>query len=291
MSLLSERVYANPRYSDLTDPKEKQKVLDEITPEILAGLTAQQICDHTREVYDTTVQEYVNENHNQGIIFDLAVFMNTVPQGGRVLDVGCGVGRDALFMSCSDPEFRRELMNRTVNDKTVFDLCGYVPQRTFRVIAIDSSAEMLNFARSQETELSKKCQDMKRVTFMLADMHQLGRLRFANKFDGIFCCTSLLTHTPAELVKPSIESLSGLLNPGGVLFISYTNGRATGIYDKLKLSQTGFIKYFSQPDPEVIEMLAERYSLKLERQTISDFEVGHVVKVKNLFVAQFFRKT
>lgn len=82
------------------------------------------------------------------------------------------------------------------------------------------------------------------------------------------------------------------LKPGGLFFASYTSGLADGgRYDKLLLSSTGRIKYFSQPDPSQIAAAAGLNGLLLVSESLSDLEAkGRVIK-KDLFVSQLYRKT
>lgn len=286
MSKLSNLVYSNSRYSDLVDSKEKQRVLDEITPEILESLSTQEICDHTNEVYNATVDEYADEKHNIDVIDELIEFMDILPDNCRVLDIGCGVGRDSLFMAYGDNHFRERQMQRDTKGKTTIEKFP-VPTKVFKPIGLDSSVAMIEHARKKARELLG---GRFYPQFVQMDMHDIDRAYFSENFDGILCCTSLLTHTPKELVEPSLASLSQLLKTDGTLLLTYINRLSNNPYDKLKLSQTGHIKYFSQPDPDDIVAVAEAFGLKLTKQTMNDFEVDGVVKVKNLFVAQFYRK-
>ena len=118
----------------------------------------------------------------------------------------------------------------------------------------------------------------------------LNMITYKPLFSGIWSCAALFTHTPLELLDVALHSVSSSISQDGIFFVSYTNGQATGIYDKLLLSSTGIIKYFSQPNPKQITDIAERYNLYLEKEKFNDFEVNGVIKKKNLFVSQFFRK-
>lgn len=293
MTKLEELVFSHPEYQALGDEAsrgDRQKVLDEITVEILGQLSAQDITSHVREVYDDTVKEYAVTPHNLGIVDELVRFMELVPDKGRVLDVGCGVGRDVLFMSIPDTNYREENMSRVTDGKTTLERLP-VPTTTFHVVGIDNSQGMIAEARSRVHEALQGGllpPYGPRPLMVLGDMHDIA-LRRAISFDGIWSCTALFTHTPRELLQPAMESVAKALNRGGVFAATYTNGRADGRYDKLLPSSTGRIKYFSQPDPDEIAELAKACSLILESESFSDYRMGDRV-VESLFVAQFFRK-
>lgn len=79
-------------------------------------------------------------------------FLRHVRPGGRVLDAGCGVGRDALVFS----------------------------ERGYGVVAFDASEEMARLARERAGDRAA----VHRIRFEDIDWHE--------EFDGIWCCASLL---------------------------------------------------------------------------------------------------
>ncbi len=288
------RLYAYGSLLDDSAPQsEKQKVLDEITPAVLGRVEPRDLVIHAREVYDATADEYAKNPHTKDIIDELVQFMFMLPDGARVLDIGCGVGRDSLFMSVKDEAFRKEHMGRMKGGiSTREKFC--IPQKTFAVTGIDNSLKMLALAKERSSQLIQKSLITYKTspTFDYEDMHtiDIDPQYSLGDFDGIWSCTALFTHTPVQMFQLAMGSVSGALKSGGVFFASYTNGVADGQHDKLLLSSTGRVKYFSQPSPEEITDLAEQHGLILKAQMFSDFEIrGKVIK-ENLFVSQFFKK-
>jgi len=295
MTKLENLVLTHSKYVALggnADKKAVQAVLDEITDEVLAGLTPDEICRHVQEVYDATVDEYIKNPHNKDIIDELIVFMSMLPDEARVYDIGCGPGRDTFFMSIADEEYRKSQMCRVKNGKTTLEKFS-VPTKVFEVVGIDSAPEMIGLAFSKELKLRANRllpEDVLTFPYLLQkDMHD-PHLEGFGPFDAIWSCTALFTHTPRAQLFPAMESVARILKNNGIFFASYTSGRVDGRYDKLLLSSTGRIKYFSQPDPDEIAKIAQTCGLKLEKELFSDFEVGGKVLKKDLFVSQFFRK-
>ena len=181
-------------------------------------------------------------------------------------------------------------MQRITDGKKTIDKYP-VPKKTFKVLGLDNSREMLKFA---ENEVIHKWKTFKAPPiFFQNDMHRLNQknAKTLNQiFNGIWSCTSLLTHTPKELVKPTIKLWTDCLLPGGKFYLSYINGKATGYYDYLQLSSTGYIKYFSQPDPDKIKKVAEKCGLKEIFFGSNDYSIKGKLKVKDFFVSHIFEK-
>lgn len=298
MTKLENLVHSHPQYKALeenADKKVRQAVLDEIAVGVLANLSSEDICQHVREVYDATVDEYVKNPHNKDVIDDLIEFMDMLPQGSMVLDAGCGTGRDVLFMSVTDVDFRKSRMGRISKGQTTLEKFPVVPSVVFKVTGIDSSRKMLDLAGNKKDELIKTRllppfgYDNPFPNFAWEDIHNIDSIVFGG-YDGIWSCTALFTHTPRSLIEPAMQSAATALKRGGILFLSYTNGQAEMKYDKLLLSSTSRIKYFSQPDPAMIWFVAKKHGLELIKESFSDFEMNGKVIKKDLFVSQFFRK-
>lgn len=114
-------------------------------------------------------------------------FLPHVPAGGRILDAGCGSGRDALA-------FR---------------------QRGHAVEAFDASRELATLASAHAG-----------IPVRVMDFLQLGDdadARFDCPFDGIWACASLLHVAEAEQCE-AWTRLWRLLAPGGVVYASYKLG-------------------------------------------------------------------
>lgn len=292
MTNLEIAVFGNEKYSSLSadaSKQERQSMLDIITDEVIQRLTPEEISRHVQEVYNATIDEYAANSHNLHIVDELVEMMSLLPPNARVLDMGCGTGRDVLFMSVPDEKFREELMGRTRMGKTTREKFS-VPVATFRVIGIDSSSEMLSVAMKWRSSLTEdgllKHDEYPR--FLERDI--TGNIDSIGTFDGIWSCAALFTHTPKSCLVTTLNSISEIMKEGGLFLTTYTNGLAGGKYDKLLLSSTGRIKYFSHPNPNEISGIAKQCGLVLESEQFSDFEVGDKVLKKDLFVSQLFRK-
>lgn len=275
--------------------EEIQKFLDENTDEIIFHLSPEERCEAIQQVYDETADAYEAEPHHKFIIDELVEFMNLLHKpNADVLDVGCATGRDTFFMSVANTEYRESLMGRKdSNGLTTFDKFP-VPQDLCRVTAIDASSNMrqlwaLKFNVLVDAGLLNK--DAGFPCFYQTDMH--AKLPCdKGKFDGIWSCTSLFTHTPKEYLKKTIESVAQIIKTEGIFFTSYKIGlEEGGCYDKLEFSKTGHIKWFSQPDPQEVSIIARGSGFRLMSQRFGNLpdKTGKVLKEK-LFVSQFFRK-
>jgi len=109
-------------------------------------------------------------------------FIDCLPPGARILDAGCGSGRDVKAFS----------------------------EMGFAVEAFDASAELVALAR----QLSGK--PVAQMRFQDVDA--------VEKYDGVWCCASLLHVSEAEL--PGVMTkLAIALKPGGVGYLSFKYGR------------------------------------------------------------------
>ncbi|MDX1608290.1 MAG: methyltransferase domain-containing protein, partial [Candidatus Spechtbacterales bacterium] len=190
------------------DRGKKQTALDEITPEVMEQLTPEDITEHTSSFYNENVDYYIKKSHSQGIIDELVNFMNSLSDGARVLDVGCGPGRDTLFMSIPDKEYRKTQMTREKNGKSMLERGIEVPSNSFRVVGIDRSLEMIEAATFAKIRAAKEgfLEDMSKARFVLADMHTIRP--WDGEFDAVWSCTALFTHTPRSLSEQSLQNVS-----------------------------------------------------------------------------------
>lgn len=125
--------------------------------------------------YGRTPDRYIWGKAPSRFAQDLAVL---VPRGGRILDLGCGEGRDSVF----------------------FARCGY------DVTGLDASADGLDkgerLAREYGVEVRWLCLSM-------ADLPAIGR------FDLIYSCGSI-HHLPAAERPPLFRRLKTLTRPNGL---------------------------------------------------------------------------
>lgn len=296
MTNLEKAVQRNETFKKLdkdADKKEVQKVLDEIAGSVLAELKPNDIIEHAVAVYNETAEEYRKNSHTQNIIPELLDFMAVLPNGARVLDIGCGPGRDAFFMTVRDQNFRKMFMENIESGMSVLqELYLSLSEKILQVDGIDRSTKMLDLARERGEELKKSglLTSATCPSFGFEEMHSLYEDYSCPTFNGIWSCTALFTHTPKPLIGPALATVSSVLKTSGIFFTSYTNGAAEGRYEKLLLSSTGKIKYFSHPDPNDIARMAKNHSLGLIRESYSDYKINGKVIKENLFVSQFYRK-
>lgn len=108
-------------------------------------------------------------------------FVAALPAQGRVLDAGCGSGRDSK----------------------AFARMGYT------VDAFDASPEMVAMA-SEHARLA-----VRQMRFDEVDA--------VSRYDGIWCCASLL-HVPSVELPDAMQRLARALKPGGIWYVSFKYG-------------------------------------------------------------------
>jgi len=292
---LEKLVFSHPAWikAAQADKKTKQMILDDIILfSVMPNMDPADLCESTAAVYGDTVEEYRKNPHTKHVIDDLVRFMGMLPEGALVLDIGCAYGRDSLFMALKDEGFRRSFMGRIKDGKNTVERYG-VPLKSFRTVGLDASPLMVDMARKYANHF--KClrtQADGYPYYLCRDMHSIEISDGSGPilFDGLWSCTALFTHTPQDRLEEAMESAVNALKPGGIFFVSYTNGRVGGAYDKLILSSTGRIKWFSQPDPDELIILAQKYGLEpIEESSFDDYAKGADF-AKDLFVSHFFRK-
>lgn len=116
-------------------------------------------------------------------------FLPLVPPGGRLLDFGCGAGRDSLVFA----------------------------QAGFDVLALDPCEAFVAHVKTL-SELTSGLQ---------ARLGSVEALEPTERFDGIWACASLL-HLPEAELPGVLARLTQALNPGGVLYASFKRGQFSG---------------------------------------------------------------
>lgn len=133
------------------------------------------------DYYQLHAQRFFSETVDVDMSELYCPFVAHLKPGARILDAGCGSGRDAKAF--------REM--------------GY------EVEAFDASAELVELAR-QHTGLPVKQMRFEDVTEV-------------ERYDGIWCCASLL-HVPLAELPGVMTQLSEALKPGGVWYLSFKYG-------------------------------------------------------------------
>lgn len=137
------------------------------------------------DVYDAKADEFFNryEGIDASVLYkDLISF---IPRNGNCVDIGCGSGRDAKWLS--------SLKNK--------------------VIAIDPSVELLKRARQKHGN---------EIEWKLDRLPDLKSLSVKNYFDLILV-TGVWMHIPPVDRRGSAMRIEQLLKPSGIVVISYRN--------------------------------------------------------------------
>jgi SAM-dependent methyltransferase len=123
-------------------------------------------------------------------------FLPLVRPGGRILDAGCGSGRDTLAFL----------------------------RRGYQVDAFDGSSEMVRRA-SALTGI-----EVSQLVF-----ESLVDRPLPEKYNGIWCCASLL-HVERELLPFVMGALRHSLAPGGIMYVSFKHGETDRVKDGRKFT-------------------------------------------------------
>jgi SAM-dependent methyltransferase len=113
--------------------------------------------------------------------------------GARVLDVGCGKGRDVVALLDMG-----------------FDAFGVEPNDAMRAAAL-----------ARDPRMSGR--------LAAATLPNLGQ-PFGGRFDGILCCAVLMHLAPDDLA-PAFDAMAALLRPGGRLMLALPEMRADLLVD------------------------------------------------------------
>lgn len=139
--------------------------------------------------YDSCVDRYYkNRNAEED---RLKPFVDKLPEGGYVLDVGCGGG---------EPVTR------------------YLAEKGYNVIGVDFSREMLKKASGNVPE----------ADFVQQDINQMGFKE--DQFDGLTAFYSII-HVPREEHRDVFGTFHQILKPNGVMLISLGSSEWEGKND------------------------------------------------------------
>lgn len=142
--------------------------------------------DKNVDYYNRNADSFFEGSINADMSGVRACFLSYVPAGGRILDAGCGSGRDSK----------------------VFMEAGY------DVVSFDASEEMCKRASEY---IGREVKNMR-----------FEEMSFANEFDGIWACASLL-HVAFEKLPEIVKKLHEALRTNGAVYASFKYGEGTKI--------------------------------------------------------------
>ena len=142
--------------------------------------------DKNVDYYNRNADSFFEGSINADMSVVRARFLSYVPAGGRILDAGCGSGRDSK----------------------VFMEAGY------DVVSFDASEEMCKRASEY---IGREVKNMR-----------FEEMSFANEFDGIWACASLL-HVALEKLPVIVKKLHEALRTNGAVYASFKYGEGTKI--------------------------------------------------------------
>lgn len=151
----------------------------------------------TREYYEQNAEQYVAETVHLDVRHLYGPFLEHVPLYGRILDAGCGSGRDTL----------------------------YFLQNGYEVTAFDRSSALVEKARELIGGLTGNLTGGQIDNRADLDVQVLSfeEMAYEQCFDGIWACASLL-HMPYDALPVVCKKLRRALKPNGVLYCSFKEG-------------------------------------------------------------------
>lgn len=146
------------------------------------------------EYYNKNAKTFIERTCDLDMGYLLERFTKHIPDGGTILDIGCGSGRDSQW----------------------FEEQGY------DVYAIDGSNEMINHVKTFIGDRARTCM------FDEFDPIELyGRMLH---FDGLWASASLLHVAEDDLINV-LDSFMYYLKPDGVFFLSFKKAEENFIKD------------------------------------------------------------
>ena len=105
----------------------------------------------------------------------------------KILDVGCGSGRDSVFFA----------------------------NKGFEVVAIDGSKSLIELSQQTDTRIDWQC----------LRFDEIAKQSWQNQFTGIWACASLL-HVSFDDLPKILNDLLSCLRPTGILYASFKYGNS-----------------------------------------------------------------
>ncbi len=136
------------------------------------------------EIYNIIAPKYYSCREDLALLPELDAFMNLVPDGGLILDAGCGNGRDIKIFS----------------------------DRGYQCVGLDGSKKQLRYAflRSYKTDVKFECVDLRTYHSTL-------------KFDGIWC-NAVLPHFRNSDIMIVLSMFKRQLRNNGIILATFKEG-------------------------------------------------------------------
>lgn len=154
-------------------------------------------------------------------------FSQLIKNGGKVLDLGCGPGRDSYAF---------------------FDL-------GFDVVGLDFSSEMI-----------KRAEDLKKAEnqpkFLVGDMNKLNKYFIENEFDAIWANASLL-HIRRDDLPSVLQGIKKITKNNGYIWITLKNGEGRKIVEENKYGKKMNREFIFWDKDEFIDF-SKQYGLVLQ---------------------------
>lgn len=148
------------------------------------------------EFYERNADAFYGDTVTTDMAPVYARFLPHVRSGGKILDAGCGSGRDTLAFL----------------------------QRGYQVDAFDGSSEMVRRARA-----------LTRIEVRQLLFESMIDTPLTEKYDGIWCCASLL-HVERDVLPSVMGTLCQALTPGGIMYVSFKYGETDRVKDGRKFT-------------------------------------------------------
>ena len=174
----------------------------------------------TVEAYDKNPQFYADKFDSYGIRFediDRALKLNE-SDSQRILELGCGSGRDAEY-----------IISKVGKDNYV---------------GMDASVELVKLCQKKVPQGTFHVKDMR-------NLENVSPVGLADETYGIILCFASVLHLKREELADLINKCHNILKTGGILYI----GTKHGEYREENIKNLGDDKYYYFYKPEDIEKL------------------------------------
>lgn len=144
----------------------------------------------TLDYYQRNAKDFFSQTINVDMQNVYQPFLEYLPKPHlanqqKILDVGCGSGRDSVFFA----------------------------NQGFEVVAIDGSRNVIGLAKQTDTRIDWQC----------LRFDEIDKQSWQNQFTGIWACASLL-HVPFDDLSKILNDLIRCLKSDGILYASFKYG-------------------------------------------------------------------